>query len=214
MRIDQIHERINFIADKEQSGYFTPAEIDIAIDTASMWLFNQFLEVYATSTESQEALSPFKDMEYVLTNSDGEFKVVSTNYMRLIGLKVSVLSANNIPTHSGVPIMDESELAFRLNSQLKKPTRQYPVGEEIGIGSYRLHPKEVHAGEIRFLRRPAKPVFAIDDEGNYDDVNSVQLEWGEQFIGKIILQTLVILGIHLDNNWLRENGMALPQSNV
>jgi hypothetical protein len=217
MTIDEIHNFINDLLDKEQGGYQSHEEIDTAIDRGSMWLYNVFENRYAISQEAQDALSPFKKQLPFTTAGDGSYSLpASENYQTLLGLGV-VLMENSQPVPRRVKLLKEDELYDRLRSQLRKPTASEPVGITVNLGGWKLYPARVYAGYVNFLRRPAAPKYAYTKNGrvaSYDAANSVQLEWAERFHNKIVLQALEFLGISLSADRLIEIGETLKNANA
>ena len=114
-------------------------------------------------------------------------------------------------------IIREDELPARRNSQLLAPSATRPIGIERASGSFKLYPEQVHAGTLRFFRRPAAPVFSYTQSGReivYDVNTSTQLEWTEPYVNKVVLKALMFMGVNLDNPMLQQLGLALPQNNV
>jgi hypothetical protein len=217
MNINEIHQFFNRLTDKEIAGYFTTADIDNFLDRASMMWFNKWRMEYAISIEAQEALVPFKTILDYTTNGSGVYAVASNqNYISLLSIDVSVLDGI-IPRRWPVKVMKEDEIAARRNSQLLTPSLTAPIAEETASGSFTFYPTTVHAGTIRFFRRPAKPVLAgtiVERVFTYDSGTSTQLEWTEPYQNKIILSALQLAGVNLNDQVLQQAGIILPQQNV
>jgi hypothetical protein len=228
MTIQEIHDFIDLVTDKDQTGYFTHEEKDSVLDRASMWWFNKWSPVYAESAEAFEALSPFKTKLDYETDSGGVYTVsADQKYMRVTGMDVSVLDeGSEVARRWPVEFLREDEIASRLNSQLLAPSNILPIAEKRAIKSgtvglftheFSLYPAQVHAGTLRFLRRPAKPVFSYTQDGEeitYSAEGSTQLEWTEPYINKVIAKALQFLGISLKNPILEQAGITLPQEDV
>jgi hypothetical protein len=224
MTIDKIHSRINFIRDQETGGYNTPAEIDLALDMGSIWCFNDYASVYAVNQTAKEALSPFIYLLDFTTDSTGVYVINSNlNFLKLLSMDVVVndpASPSYVQGHNRyfpVDIPGEDEVANRINSQLNPPGATAPVCIVTGQGAYKLYPAQVHAGKLRFLRRPAAPVFGYTEAGRvitYNSGTSTQLEWNDMFINKVIAKALNILGVNLDNDKLVAYGLQWPKENI
>lgn len=228
MTIKQIHDRINFIRDQEIGGYNTPEEIDISLDMGSMWCFNDYAAMYAMNQTAREALAPFIYQGDFTTNSSGVINLTSLvatdNYfMKLLSIDV-VVNDTEAPAYvqSGnryypVEISNEDEYANKVNSQLNAPGATNPVVLKLSQTEYRFYPAQVHAGKVRALRRPAKPVFGYSESGRvvtYDSVTSTQLEWNDMFVNKVIAKALHFLGVNLDDDKLATYGLNWPKENV
>lgn len=219
MDLQEIHNLIDDLADKDQLGYFSPEEKDRYLDRGSLWLFNDFKRQYAQGIDVYEALAPFKtELDYT-TSGQGVYTVATNqNYVQLLGMDVSVVDAGTgQPRRWPVDIIREDELPARRNSQLLAPSSTRPIGIERASGSFKLYPEQVHAGTMRFFRRPVAPVFSYTQSGReivYDVNTSTQLEWTEPYVNKVVLKALMFMGINLDNAMLQQVGLALPQNNV
>lgn len=208
MTLLEVHDFIDLITSKERGGFNTYAEKDAALDRASMSLFDFYRPIYAKNIEAKEALSPFRVKYDYTTNGTGQITLTSgQEFVHLLSMDVMV---NDPDTPSGYdadrryPVMfpNEDELADRLNSQTKQPTRTSPIADTHGVGWYDLYPQVVHSGTIYFLKRPAKPVFAYSQSGRtitYLPNDSTQLEWTEPYLNKVIFLAIRYLGINLDS---------------
>lgn len=57
--------------------------------------------------------------------------------------------------------------------------------------------------ELHYLRHPAAPVFFFTQSGrviNHDPTLSVDMEWDDIHINKIIVRALILLGVNVENN--------------
>lgn len=219
MNISEIHLFIATVLDQEQAGYFTPATIDEALDRSSMWHFNDYKKRYASDVDAYEALAPFKNSIDYSTSSIGVYAVPgANNYLQLLSMDVSVMDAGlGSARRWPVEIVKEDEVAQRRNSQMLPVSATKPIGVETASGTFKLYPEQVHAGTIRFLRRPAKPVFAYTQVGRvitYDSGNSTQLEWTEPYLNQVIFKAIQFLGINLGSEQLQKAAMMLQGANV
>src|SRR5689334_21015604 len=94
MNISEIHEFIDLITSKERGGFNTPAEIDEALDRASLTLFEFYRPNYAKSIEAKEALSPFRRIYDFTTNSSGEISIsTGFDFTHLLAMDVVVVDS-------------------------------------------------------------------------------------------------------------------------
>lgn len=220
MTIDKIHDRIDFITSKESGGYNTPGEKDTALDMAQMWVFNDYLPMWGKSQTANEALAPFLTELGFSTDSSGVYAVSSSlNFMRLAGIYAQGIDSS-VP--SGIPQIRKYEVtqvnadeeAAAYMSQENAVSSTNPIFIVTGLGAFKFYPEEVIAGKMRFLRRPATPVYAFSQVGRaitYTSVGSTQMEWNDLFINRVIAKALSILGVNLDNQKLIEYGLTYPQ---
>lgn len=203
MTLLDIHNWIDFITNKEMGTYFTYEEKDSVLDRAQIEYFNSQYAVYAMAQKMQDSLAPFKaKYDFLTENSPAGLVTMPSGYMYLTGGQIVIVVNGHTRTKS-LKILSEDELAYRLDSQLRAVSVSAPVatisGRVSGITLVQLYPKQPMAGTLFYLRRPAVPKFAYTQVGRvitYDDVNSVQLEWGESEIGEIMIRALEYLGVN------------------
>lgn len=208
MNISEIHDFIGLMTSQERGGYNTPAEIDSALDRASMRYYSYYRPKYAKDITAKEALSPFR-VKYPYT-TDGQGRITLTtgqNFISLIAMDVEVYDVDTAssfnPTRSyDVTFPNEDELAERKNSQIDPPKPIAPIADIVGVGWYNLYPQQVHSGNIYFFKRPAVPFFSYNQSGRtiaYLPNSSTQLQWTEPYLNDVIFLALRFLGVNLDN---------------
>lgn len=213
MNINDIHNVILFYLNKDQQGFVTHEEIDLALDRAQMTLFNTYhsnpklpartqAEVYGESQRIDDALSPFKE-KYTFNGGLTPSGVITlpTNYMHLISLYTTVYNSQlGRNVYSAVQVLSEDELIDRLESQVIPVSADDPVAIMNKQNKIQLFPEVTSTGAVYYFRRPVPPVFAYTQSGRniiYDSANSVQLEWREMDINNIIISALQFYGLNL-----------------
>jgi hypothetical protein len=66
---------------------------------------------------------------------------------------------------------------------------------------------------MRFLRRPAAPVYGYSQVSRvitYNSGTSTQLEWNDLFINLVIYRALSVLGVQLSDEKLAQYGLTYP----
>jgi hypothetical protein len=202
MDLKDVHDWLDFVTSKEKTGYFSYQEKDRALDRAQMFYFDLFRSRYALNQQDQDSLSPFK-ITYQLTyaKTPGGLITFPQNYQSLLGMYAQNMIDNKIKV-SPIEIINDDELADRLNNQLRPVTITDPIGQWYGRGQIQLWPQVPNSGVAYYLRRPEAPNFVYTLNGRtviYDDINSTQLEWDEPCTNKIMMKALEYLGINLDN---------------
>lgn len=211
MTLLEINDFIDLMTSQERGGFNTYAEKDAALDRASMRYFSYYRPKYAKDITAKEALSPFR-VKYPFT-TDGAGRITLTSgqlFVSLLAMEVEVYDPDTASSYNptrtyDVTFPNEDELAERKNSHIDPPKTTAPIADIVGIGWYNLYPQQVHSGNIYFLKRPAKPVFAYTQVGRaitYNPAASTQLEWTEPFLNDVIFLALRYLGINLDNDKL------------
>lgn len=214
MNINDIHNLILFILDKESQGYVSHEEIDRSLDVSQMSLFNTYFnnpkakeqgQVYWQSQRINDSLAPFKQR---FTFAPGGATITNTgvinlpsDFMNLISLYTTVYNntlARNV--YSAVQVLNEEELIERLESQVIPVSTDDPIAIMNNTNKIQLFPESAQTGGLYYFRRPAKPVFAYTQVGRvvtYDSATSVQLEWKQDDVHLIVAGALSYLGINL-----------------
>jgi hypothetical protein len=222
--IQDIHNRILFLIDKERNGFITHEEIDQAIDIAQMrrldFLYGNPVQYQPGAPIPQsslgitqyvnDALSPFiKRLALSSGNTTSGAITMPSDYLRGISVKTNVYNnalATTL-TYDVEPITEE-ELAGRLKSQIIAPSTTEPVYVQ-RAGVLQVYPQSTFTGELIYLKRPVKPVFAYTQSGraiSYNSGGSTQLEWRDDQTEHIINLTVEILGFNLNDQVTQQYG--------
>jgi len=208
--INDIHDFIHLIERKERGGFTSDAEIDMYLERAQMECFTDYFKEYGKTQVVHDALTIFK-VTWPFSYADCPNGLLNypDGYTHLLGL--SVIGYDNVlgQTYNEVRYMNENQLANALKSELRKPTITSPIGVDKGssdaLGNYeiytQLYPKVAYAGEMIYLRKPAKPKYGFTQSGRtitYNPTTSVQLEWTNTYVSKIIGKAMMYLGLNMD----------------
>jgi hypothetical protein len=207
-----VHNDLYFLANRELN-FWTRAEIDSALHTASIWHYNLYYKRYfAKDQEAIDALSPFK-IKHTFTDettpkglidlSDEKFK-----YAHLLALyTVQYNSQRQQVIPQQIIIINEDELAQRLKSQMEPVTKESPIATEPGLGKIQLHPEVPNVGHVFYLKNPDAPKFEASYDGRkeeYNRNNSTQLEWSDNYVLPIIFKALQLLGVNIQSERLQQ----------
>lgn len=205
MNLEEAYRFLNFWLNKTFGYYYSPEDIDDIVDRGQMKLYSTLQPDYATSQRIKDALSPFRE-SYAFGYPESVNGVVTVpsdrDYLNLLDISINyTISARSITKYVPIPLPNEDERAERLNSQVDPVTATSPIGEMIGPASIQLYPEVQYNGKVTFLRRPVKPYFAYTLISGrvpvYDPVNSVQLEWAENWINEVLIRALDSVGINV-----------------
>lgn len=196
--INDIHEFIDFLTGKGQTGYHTPEEIDNAVHVASRELFNEMRKVFEQTRIVTTDLIPFFSDPTQLTLTNGQATYPP-------GFKYTA-SFSGGPNGRPIKEVDKAMLANKINDPLCPPSADY------GVCVYyknhiQFYPTNISNVEVAFLKEPVKPVWAytvVNGRYVYDDTSSVDIEWGEQNHNQIMMRALSHLGINLRENELMQ----------
>ncbi len=221
MNIDEFHDRILFLLNKEQTSWATPEEIDNALHLGQIDLFWFYAPLYGKDETAKKACDPFK-VKWMITNSNSIAGLITlpdldpatgkptyTTFAHL--LSGSIVSYDNtINPVTGQPygtrrwpleFVNDDEVDDRLMSQLKPVTIDRPIATTEGGGVIQLYPQVPNVGFITYLAMPMAPVYGYEPNGRdpeYDPNTSTQLEWNPSFDVQLISKALVYLGINMD----------------
>lgn len=211
MNISEIHDFIDLMTSQERGGFNTPAEIDSALDRASLTFFSFYRPKYAKDITAKEALSPFRVKYPFVTDGQGRITLTSGQlFVSLLSMEVEVYYSDTPSSYNptrtyDVQFPNEDELAKRKNSHIDPPKATAPIADIVGVGWYNLYPQQVHSGNIYFLKRPDVPFYSYSQVGRvitYLPNSSTQLQWTEPYLNDVIFLALRYLGVNLDNEAL------------
>ena len=220
INVNELYKFVQFVANKEQSGFVKPEEFNIAADRAQMQFF---MERYNNPAEYQpgrpvprvafqQTQKVSDDLRIFMVNetitSPQSILALSANYVHLISLRKT--------DGSHIKLLDDYELGHVLNSALTPPSNMYPVASIIG-DSIILY--GTGSANLTYLRRPEKPFWEylkdaqgqpVDLQNNpitypmYDPINSVNLEFPDETFNEIAIRILSFVGINLRENQLTQ----------
>jgi len=202
VNIQEVCNYLNFYINKYTGSWFTTIELCQALDRGQMALYADFKTRYATSQYVKDALSPFIRTANINGTVSGLVTINDVDYLDLLDMQI-FYDISNRRVYAPVKMVNEDERANRLSSQRDPVTVTSPIGEQIGLRSFKLYPVASYNGNVTYFRRPAKPVFGYTLISGrvivYNPLTSTQLEWSEQHIDAIIIKALATLGINLND---------------
>jgi hypothetical protein len=210
--IEDIHNRFLQLIDKEKNGYITPGEIDRLLDIAQMEELNELygnprkdgIPMHLGRSQSiNDQLSPFiKSYALNSGNTPSGLVAMPNDYLFGVTLYYHEPKPGGFNKRFATPITEE-ELSYRLTSQVIPPTQKDPVYVQ-RQGALRVFdgssPAATFAGELIYIKRPNKPVFAFTQSGRtitYNSGSSTQMEWRDSSINNIIYRAISIGGFTL-----------------
>jgi len=215
-----IHDIVRFYLNKEQGGWFAPEELDDLLDRAQWWFYSEQYDIYARTQKITDALSVFSTPFSYTSTANGVVSLpvdpkINPCYEHLLSIHCQYYDNINQKTrYRAIKIINEDELAGRLDAQILAPTLQHPVGvvttvegESAKLGTIQLYPEAEITGKGFYLRRPLKPKFVYTMTGReitYNDNTSVQMEWNETSMNKIIIKALQIAGVNITDQMIIE----------
>lgn len=210
-QIFYIFEYLRFLMNKDATYWKSNEDICIALHQAQLSLFMERVgnpakyqvghpippQSYQVTKKISADLQPFvREVESVLVN--GEFDLPDSF--------VYPTSLRKAKDGRDIEILDDDKIAQRFSSLVKPITPEFPVAEITGSG-YRVYPNTLTKYYLKYLKLPLKPKYVTTLEGDdevYDDVNSVDLEWGEIAVNEIVNRALAILGLNVKDTQIQQ----------
>lgn len=205
MTIQEVAEFLLFILNKKNGTWYTPDEVCSILDRGQMSLYSDLQPKYSTSEHIKDALSPFRaTYDFTPSNTVSGVIVVpsNSNFLNLLDIQIT-FQISNRTVYWSIPMVNEDEKSAALNSQVDPVSSASPIGEVLAPRFYKIYPIQGYTGTVTYFRRPVKPVFAYTVISQrvivYDPVNSVQLEWSEEWLNAIIVKALLSAGINISS---------------
>lgn len=233
MKISKTHDLIRGILKKENKGFISHERIDEALDLGQMDQLVFLLGApegyrpgrpiptvaYGMTQKIHNDLGPFKvdpiafnentynsNSNQYGTGPDGILRL-PTDYLHcraIYGTEYNnQIQANKVRP---IKILNEDQIAERLDSHIIQPTEERPVALLGGVtnGQYRIQffPETGKTGQLYYLRRPVAPKYAYTLNGRtetFDAGNSIDLEWNDAAVNQVIYKALGILGVPIED---------------
>lgn len=230
MDLLEIHRRIRLALNKDTTGYLSPEEIDRSLDRAQLMEIRHLYGddrrlpnsplAYGMTLKIHADLTPFKKAANFQPNSGPPGVLVfPSDYLFPIALTVL---HDNIPRT--VKIVSEDEIGIRLSSVLRSPSVSRPIAiiggtfdETLLIapkGIAQLFPESQYNATLYYLKRPNAPELKGTVNGRvftYDRASTVQLEWPDTAIDRIIERAISILSENLQEGEIGNNNYNKAQ---
>ena len=236
--INELYEFVQFVSNKEQSGYVKPSEFNLAVDRAQMQLFMERYNnpaeyqpgrpvprvAYQQTQKVSDDLRPFIKKVYQPLLNGGKFLWSNLpDYMHLSSLRAQYYKVDNTTGESelrtsGVRILDDSELSSYLDSSIVSPTSEYPIAA-IYNGYLQVYPTNITGIDVTYLSRPAKAVWeytvnATTEMPDYDSANSINLNWSDELFNEIGVRILSFVGVNLKDNTITQYSELKKQQGI
>ena len=220
INVNELYQFVQFVANKEQSGFIKPDEFNLAADRAQMQFFMERYNnpadyqpgrpvprvAFQQSQKVSDDLRVFMTSENIV--SPQSINGLASEYVHLVSLRTAA--------GDHVKLLDDSEVGHIVNSALTPPTAFQPIAYIVGDNINLLG---VGNAVLTYLRRPVKPEWnyftdadgnPIDDVGNvitypfHDAATSIDLEFPDETFNEIAIRILSFVGINLRENQLSQ----------
>tara|TARA_R110002020_G_scaffold54322_2_gene151594 strand:- start:125 stop:847 length:723 start_codon:yes stop_codon:yes gene_type:complete len=238
ININELYKFVQFVSNKEQSGYVKPSEFNLAVDRAQMQLFMERYNnpaeyqpgrpvprvAYQQTQKVSDDLRPFIKKVYQPLLNGGKFLWSNLpDYMHLSSLRAQYYKVDNTNGESelrssGVRILDDSELSSYLDSSILQPTPEYPIAA-IYNGYLQVYPTNITGIDVTYLSRPIKANWAFTVNAttgmpDYDDATSTDLNWSDELFNEIGVRILSFIGVNLKDNTITQYSELKKQQGI
>ena len=218
INIDDLYSFVQFIANKEQSGYVKPSQFNLAVDRAQMQLF---MERYNNPAEYQpgrpiprvsyqqtqkisDDLLPFINRQTYTLNTQGRLAWTAVpDYMHISSVRAHYEyeddCGNTVTLKKRVKVVDDAEVSDYLNSPITRPTVDYPIAA-IYNNFLQIYPITVGFIDLTYLTRPPVGEWAftiVNNQPTYNVGASTDLVWSDELFNEIAIRILSFIGINL-----------------
>lgn len=201
MTIDQAYNFVQFVYNKNQSGYISPSQFNNLAPIMQISLINDRIgnvksyqgDVppygFGMNQKIREELRPLLVQPTTKTVTAGVM-TVPDDYLYYDTVSVNGRQAQEVT---------EDEILELNNSLIKPPTVQYPKWVIHGNG-FNFYPTSITSVNLSYLRRPVAPKWNYDivnDQPVYNPTGSQDFETGETTHYEVCARILQAVGLNL-----------------
>ncbi len=194
--IEKAHYDINTLLPSSDSRYFSPEEVDSAIYSAMIALFNQQYKAFGETQRISDDLARFKTTTPIpLSSGVGPMPSGHVYTLSVYGTKLGAQSVIK-----RCRIVEEQFIAQYIDSEAFAPTEDNVIARLVG-SNIEVYPNTITELGMTYLRKPNPPKYAYTLTGLlnnipvYDPLNSVQIDYSDIVYNQIIEKTLTYLGV-------------------
>ena len=195
--LDDYYNFMRYIVRKERGVFLTINEAMSALDNGQMDAFEEYFKAYGINQTIHDAIRPFR-IYYQFTSDNSGFVTYPDGYLHIVGSPFTVTGS----TVNRINFLNEDDFPFAITSQLRPVSTEYPIAIDTATG-FSIYPQTLQIGFFNYLRRPLAPVYSTVESGRFiafDATNSVNLEWGDQYVNNIIARALRYIGVNMSED--------------
>ena len=207
--INDIYNLVRYVVRKERGQFITVAQAMQNLYAGMLEVYEDYFKMYGIDQVVHDAINPFK-VNYTFTSDAGGTVTLPTDYLHLLP-NVFTVSGSTI---NKVRFVNEDEWIDAITSQLRPVTLTKPIAKDYGNG-FNLYPETLQVGQLTYMRIPAYPVLSYTQVGRditYDPLTSVQIEFSDVYIDKIIAKALGYTGINMSEPEIVQFGQVKDQT--
>lgn len=201
--INFIKERVEDLGNKYQAfGYLSPDQFNRELKQAQMDEISEQRLKYEIGTISSDNLDSLKISDTISVSSSGSM-TKPADYLFFDSAQYTVFykDSRGVQKQTQVPVdvVSTNELAERLSSELKPPSRYFPIcvlrDEDI-----QFYPETLGSVKLNYLKLPPDPVWGfttVSGQPVYDSATSTNVVLPFQLIPNLIRRVCTQLGIQV-----------------
>jgi hypothetical protein len=202
--LNDIHSLIDFVERKELGSYHTPEEKDEVLDAAQKELFK---ECYLS--KEYDAIDVFKVSNLQIASNFNGTVDFPQDFAFFKGI-----FAGTIADPIEIRQVSEEELPKAIKSHLRKISTLRPI-EVPGANGTTIYPAAIYNTLLTYYRTPIRPHFSYTRVGRvitYDPTTSVELEFRDIYLDRVIGKALSFLGVNLSEADIIQFGQIKEKS--
>lgn len=178
MTVEELHNRVLFMLQKDQGGFFNPGEIDEAFNKVQLEYLRELLQArpnqigqpkgLGADAQTNRALQPFATSTSLVTGVTGIYTFLEdVAHFRNLESRDEEVSA--------------AELPDRLNSAIIAPTEARPIFVQQNKG-LKFYPAAQYTKQFHYIRFPLNVFFNYSIAGRqvvFNPTGSVNPQWGD-----------------------------------
>lgn len=217
--IERAHYDLKMLLPSSDSRYFSPEELDSAINMAIMDLFNMQYKAFGETQRISDDLARFKTITVLPTTpGTGGAAIGALPESHLYTLSVYVNKIGAVPIVKRLRIVEEQYIAQYIDSEAFGPSEDNCICRLVGPNVH-AYPNTITEIGITYFRKPIHCKYAYTLTGLlgnvpvYDPINSIQIDYSDAAYNQIIQKTLTYLGVaQKDGTLIQEQGMFRQNS--
>ena len=231
--INNVHQKVLALANKEQRGYITPQEFNTFADLAQKEIFEQYFYDKNQLMRASGNNGEYSDIIHNLNEKIAIFEKVSTTSgpSGISTFSIDAATGSSDMWRLGTVFIEDENIVLeevqqkeiiKMNSSaLIKPTNKRPVYVRTSANTIALYPDTIVSGSIRctYIKKPEKPQWGyvvINNTAMYDGDDSVttnfELHLSEE--NELVYKILKFAGLSIKRDDLAKGGQGLESLQV
>lgn len=212
--IEQMHSDIRMLVPESDGRYFSPEEIDSAVNASILDLFNQQYKIFEESQRITDQMSRFKITSTVPVSVG--IGPLPTGLIYTLNITASKVSG--VVVTKKVRIVQEQFISQYIDSEAFAPDDSNIIARVLGT-NIQVYPSNVTEIRVTHFRIPAKAKFNYTLTGIlgtvivYNPSGSIQLDYSPASYNQILEKALRWLGIAQKDQTLIQNEQIARANN-